>query len=109
MNTESDRQLAIDLRDEGMARAKSHADVVYENWSACAYAALIRYVGVHLDDFTAEDVREWAIDVPEPPDRRAWGSVLLKGSRDRIIRRAGYRPHRDPVRHHGISTVWRRA
>ena len=81
-------------------------------WAEDAYAALLRYVKYLAKDgrdFTAEDVRACCqgITVDEPRDRRAWGHIMLRGARDGIIRKSGYREHKDPSRHNGISITWK--
>lgn len=104
---------AEEARDKALDRATAHANRVQADWDQMAMQALMRYMGAYSNagltaqDFTAEDVREWAVWVPEPPDRRAWGGVFMKAARAGRIRQVGYRKHRDPSRHRGISTVWK--
>lgn len=100
---------AVQARDDGMERATAHADAVSDRWRVNALAAVVDYItrDLFVEDFTAEDVREWA-RLPEPPDRRAWGTIMVVAARKGYIAKAGYRPHRDPSRHHGVSTVWRK-
>lgn len=109
----SEQAEAARLRDEGAARAVEHADAVFHEWSAVAYSALLRFLlKTPLEDlfgFTAEDVRGASPEVPEPPDRRAWGHVMLRAARAKLISQDGYRTHRARSRHCGISTVWKRA
>ena len=109
MAMSSKEQLALQLRDEGMTRAADHSG---DNWQAEAYHALLMFLQRTQHDFTAESVRDWAtilVRVAEPPDRRAWGAVMMKAAKRGLIKRAGYRPHSDPSRHRGVSTVWRKA
>jgi hypothetical protein len=93
-------------RDSGIHRAKEHADSLIRDWTSEAYRSLLYFIELHRGDFTAEDVREFAC-VPEPPDRRAWGAVLVRAAEAGLIHRVGFKPHRDPKRHKGISSVWR--
>lgn len=97
------------LRDEGIQRSLTAAERRAEGWAEWAYSALVRYCqAAHL--LTAEEVREWAhrvLDLPEPPDPRAWGGIFQRAVRAGIVVRDGYRPHRDPSRHGAPSMVWR--
>lgn len=98
---------AIHRRDEGMKAAAEHADRSVPGWGDTAYAAVCRYIAWPHNPprFTTEDVRVWA-KLEEPPDRRAWGAVMVRAVRSGLIRKVGYRAHRDPSRHKGVSTVW---
>lgn len=101
------QQRAIQLRDQGMAHAVEHADECVAGWGETAYRAVREFISrrERHERFTTEDVREWA-KLEEPPDRRAWGAVMMRAVRGGLIHKAGYRPHRDPSRHKGVSTVW---
>jgi hypothetical protein len=97
-------------RDEGMQRATGHADRQIPKWSERAYSLLRSFAFLNPDRiFKTEDVRKWATPafIEEPPDRRAWGSVLRRASLAGVIRHAGYGCHQDPSRHRGLSTLWR--
>lgn len=98
---------ATRLRDKGMQRAVEHADRVEDGWGQVAYSAVRQFLVRQppFRSFTTEDVREWA-KLKEPPDRRAWGAVMVRAVRGGLIHKVGYRPHRDPSRHKGVSTVW---
>lgn len=100
------------LRDDGIERAEEHAERVSARFKERARYVLNLYLaGLEFgDEFTAEDVRVWGRDlVEEPPDRRAWGGVLQRAAKDRRILQVGYRRHKDPVRHCGVSTLWAKA
>ena len=115
------RALARDLAEQGADRAVAHADQDEPGWSERAYRLLLAFIAekktircAGLDptqdirEFSTEDVREWiGARLPEPPDRRAWGAIVRRAVTAGLIVRAGYRPHRDPSRHHGVSTLWR--
>jgi len=104
------RELAELLRDLGMDRAAEHADAELPKWSEIAYA----YVGKHAErasaPFTGEDVREAAENagLPPPPDKRAWGGVMMRASRNKVIVATGeFRQARDPKVHCNNIRVWR--
>ncbi len=99
------------LRDAGMKKSIDHANQLYPMWESRAYSLTKRFIGyVGEIDFTAEDIREYAerLNCPHPPDRRAWGHIVKRAVKDGLITKVGYRAHRDPSRHCGISTVWRK-
>lgn len=79
------QQLALSLRDDGMDRAAAEV-------------------------FMAEDVREFARGVDgfeDPPDGRAWGSVVMRAAKAGIIKRIGYAPMKSPNCHANPKSVWR--
>lgn len=103
------QQLALSLRDDGMDRAAAHADAVHGGWSNFAYDILLRYAEKH-EVFMAEDVREFARVVDgfeDPPDGRAWGSVVMRAAKAGIIKRIGYAPMKSPNCHANPKSVWR--
>jgi hypothetical protein len=81
----------IARRDDGMARATNHATAVTPRWADTAYEFLQDYSALNFQPFLTEDVVLASEgQVPEPPDRRAWGSIMAKGARRGIIRREGW-------------------
>ena len=101
------------LRDEGIQRAADHAERVYPNWTAHAYAALEDFLTIgkyaHGATFTSEDVREHAatLKLPEPPNNRAWGAVFKKAGSSGLLTKRGTTTARAPGVHCSIITVWR--
>jgi hypothetical protein len=95
------------LRDEGIGRAVDHADRVEPKWSEQAFAFLDGYARQHKQ-FTGEDVREAAEEfgLSIPPDKRAWGGVMQRASRKKIIRRIGFTTASDPKVHCNVVTQW---
>lgn len=94
-------------RDVGMAQAVDHADAVDPSWSDVA----MEYVKVFARrgcEFMGEDVRTYAQErgMPEPPDRRAWGAVLVRAAKRGLIKRLRYEPCKDPRSHASPSAVW---
>ena len=95
---------AAEARDEGINAAAEHAG---QAWQVLAWSALMEYIKRDRSGhFTCEDVRE-VMGVPEPPDRRAWGAIMLRAARQGLIQRAGFVEHRERSRHCGISILWR--
>jgi hypothetical protein len=59
-------------------------------------------------EFLGEDVRTWAHEqgLPLPPMACAWGAVMLRAARERIVVRAGYRTTRIPPQHAKPAVLW---
>jgi len=97
-------------RDDAMRRAADHADKQHADWTGQAYRALLDFLDLNgSSPFMTEDVRAFvAFALVDPPDSRAWGAVIKRASRAGLIERIGYGEHKDPIRHRGISAIWRR-
>lgn len=98
------------LRDNGIIRAVNHADRVHSNWSDNAFDALKSFAnllgrGEHL---TSELVRAHAEfhGLPTPPDKRAWGAVMLKAARAKLIVKKGWTTATDPKVHCNPVSLW---
>lgn len=101
------QQLAI----FGAGTAAAHADrETGGTWSDTAWQFLVDFgKGRKGQPFMTEDVRahaELRKAVPIPPDNRAWGSIVMRASRARLIRRIGYAPMKDPKCHANPKAVW---
>ena len=89
----SRRDAAI-RRDDGIRRARKHAEARLKSWRLLAMVALERYLVIRgSQEFLAEEFVEWGRKekVPQPPDGRAWGSVFSSARRLDIIERVGTR------------------
>jgi len=97
------------LRDTGMQCAADHADRESEGWTDRAYVFLVDYVAANRGRaFMAEDVRASAEaeGLPPPPDNRAWGSVVSRAARLRIIKRIGYGAQKSVTCHCSPKSIW---
>lgn len=97
------------LRDVGMETAARHADAVDEGWSDRAYQFLVDFVGANpAGRFMAEDVRAEAgrQGLPLPPDNRAWGFVVARAAKAKIIKRVGYGPQTSASCHCSPKSIW---
>lgn len=97
------------LRDAGMSAAIQHADAVSEGWSDRAYSVLVDFVGANPSRaFMAEDVRASAEKegLPLPPDNRAWGGVVARDARAKVIRRMGYGAQKSVTCHCSLKSTW---
>lgn len=99
---------AIAARDEGIDRAITHADAVEPLWRERAYSLLLAYTTLRKS-FLVEEAREWAEDrgLPYPPDKRAWGAVILRAAEAGVVSADGYGLVRDPKSHRHPATLWR--
>jgi hypothetical protein len=94
------------LRDKGIARAVKHADKVNDGWQKKALDYLYLYIVSH-DRFSGEMVRQEAKGiVPEPPSLRAWGAILLQGSRRGWIRQVGFVHVQNEKAHRANAALW---
>ena len=95
-----------ELRDKGISSALDHAELAHENWGDQAYAFLKKYARTHRQ-FMAEDVRQASEGiVPEPPSKRAWGGIIVRGKIAGIIERIGYGQVNNPKAHRANAAVW---
>jgi hypothetical protein len=55
-----------------------------------------------------EDIRAWAEEngLPNPPDTRAWGSVMRRASDAQLVINNGVRRSHNGSRHQGYVTEW---
>lgn len=105
----SDVSAARTARDVGMQQAQDHADRVIDDWSERAYGFLVDYSAANPGRaFMGEDVRAAAASAgfPEPPDSRAWGPVVSRAFKAKIIKRIGYGPKRGPSSHCAPQSIW---
>jgi hypothetical protein len=97
-----------ELRDEGMERARVHADMRKADWSRDAYEFLLLFLQ-NNDEFLIEDVRNEAEGIlPEPPSKRAWGSIAVKAAKEGHIRKIGYKEVTNPKAHKTPATLWKK-
>lgn len=98
------------FRDDGIKRAVDHADKVHENWSDRAFDLLKAYISLIGNDaeFTSELVRNYAetYNLPHPPDKRAWGAVMLKAAKANLIFKKGWTTATDPKVHCNPVSLW---
>jgi len=77
-------------------------------WTTQAWDFFVRWAKARQgNSFQGEDVRLAAKGiVPEPPEPRAWGAILVKAAKARMISRVGYAPVKDPKSHGNPKSVW---
>lgn len=100
-----------DLREQGIYRAVSHANATHAEWSEKAYKVLKDFLTMTRGNtFMCEDVREFAINyLPEPPTKRAWGSIIVRAKKDGIIKHCGFGQVTNPRAHRANASLWKGA
>lgn len=82
------------------------------NWDSIAYDAMILYIGTlnKRNSFMCEDLRAYAerLEIPAPNDKRAWGKIVTRASREGLIVKIGYAATSNPLAHGTPATVWRK-
>jgi photosystem II stability/assembly factor-like uncharacterized protein len=106
MNARHDLRDAKAARDIGMEKALAHAENTHAGWKHAAYHFLVLYAKQHAE-FISEDVGDAheAAGLPQPPTRRAWGSLYRKAAREGIIVQSGI--GRSRLRHATLCPRWR--
>ena len=90
----------------GHALAKVAADNAGEDWKKLAYETFVQYARMH-HEFTTEQVRADSLNVPNPPEPRAWGHIVRMAIKNNIIEHAGSKIA-DSRSVHGMRiNVWR--
>ena len=82
-------------RDAAMKVATDHADHVLPEWSTKAFNSVVAYASQHKLPFVCDELRTWAEGngCPVPTKGQAWGSVMARAARERVIQKLGYREH----------------
>lgn len=91
-----------------MKEAVDHADSVEDGWSKTAYSELLVFMASR-SEFMTEDVRAFAYSrgLSIPPDDRAWGSVITKAAKRKLIVKSGYAPMKSKNCHANPKAVWK--
>lgn len=65
---------------------------LHDDWNRRAYAALKVFVTCQKAPFTGKEFRQYAegLGLPSPPSNNAWGRLMLKAVRDKLITHAGH-------------------
>jgi 5-methylcytosine-specific restriction endonuclease McrA len=96
----------FDLRDAGIRRAIRSANSKNPEWSEMAFNCLKEYIKTH-NEFMIEDVRMSSDKIiSDPPSKRAWGAIAVRGAKLGIIRKKGYQNVINPKAHATPATLW---
>ena len=94
-------------RDTGMKLAVKNANIKTENWSEMAYKFMLEYIK-KADEFMVEEVRFTSFGIiPQPPSKRAWGSIVCRVAKQGLIHRIGYRSVKNVKAHCTPATLWK--
>jgi hypothetical protein len=95
------------LADVGMRMARDHADQKILDWSGQCFELMKEYLKINDQPFMAEFFRQWAEGkIPDPPSKRAYGAVIVRAAKERLIRRTGYAKVSNYKAHSTPAAVW---
>jgi hypothetical protein len=99
---------ARELRDEGMKRAVDHAERETPGWQDQAIGHVRVFAGLE-HEFMCEEARRFAESrgIAPPPDKRAWGAVMMKCAKLGLIEKVGLGYAKDPKVHMNPASIWR--
>lgn len=102
--------LSREQRDRGIKKAINNAEEKNKYWSNKAYSYLLEFLVNVKENFQGEDIRVYAESkyLPEPPSLRAWGAVILKAYKNKLIIKEGIGPVSNPKAHRANSTIWKK-
>jgi hypothetical protein len=108
MEREKQLELGELLKQSGMKASEDNANKHNSRWSDDAFDYLIVYILEHDDSFMAEDIREFARKngLPDPPSKRAWGSVISRAKKTKIIKFHSYDQVSNPRAHRANAVRW---
>ena len=90
----------------GHQMAKVAADHAGESWTDEAYEAFRQHAINNLI-FTTEDVRRANLEMPPPPDSRAWGAIALRAKKDNLIQFNDWVRSENRITHGRLITRWK--
>lgn len=95
------------LAQKGIKQALDNANDKADNWASKAYKLLEIYLKTHMLPFLCEDFRKWTKDrIEEPPSKRAYGGIIQKASRNKLIKKLGYKQVTNPKAHCANAGLW---
>lgn len=111
MNTQPEFNFTgTQLRDAGMKLASESAEQDSWGWNETAYQLLTEFVKTknYYDEWMCEEFREFAMEkgLPEPPSKRAFGSVIIKAAKNNLVQKIGYGITTNPKCHATPATLW---
>ena len=108
MTVQLDILSAIEARDAGIAKVENTADAINPEWRDNAFELLKRFLNECSGEFKSEDVRAYAAmyDFVEPASKRIWGSIILKASKQGLIKKLRIEPVTNKKAHCAFASVW---
>jgi hypothetical protein len=97
------------MTNQGLVLGHAMADKAGERagsgWVRIALDA-VRKFAIENDSFTTEQVRFANPDLPEPPDKRAWGAVVRIAKKEGFIEASGWVRAESLTVHGMVVTKW---
>jgi hypothetical protein len=94
------------LRNKGIEQAIENANARSTGWANEAYQFLLDYIKDHKE-FMTEDVRNASAGiVPDPPSKRAWGGIVVRAAKNKLIEKRGFKAVQNPNAHCTPATLW---
>lgn len=90
----------------GHAMAKVAADHAGDEWKDAAFESFKQFARMNYE-FTTEQVRAASLHLPPPPDKRAWGFIAKKASKEGIVSAVGPVRAESKTVHGMYVTLWR--
>lgn len=96
------------LKQEGISRAVNNANRKINEWAESAYLFLEQYISDHKENFMVEEIRESAEQngLPVPPSKRAWGAIIIKAHKNKLVKPCGFKQTSNPKAHKTPATLW---
>lgn len=96
-----------ELRDNGITASINNANRKINLWSETAYQHSINYIKT-VSEFKTEDARAYATakGLEEPPSKRAWGAIVLRLAKEKLIYKKGHLTVDNPKAHKCFATLW---
>lgn len=98
-------------KNDGMLRSSLNADSKIPGWNECAFEALRQFLNsINDNTFMAEDIRAWASTwgLDNPPSKRAWGAVINRAAKEKLIVFCGYSKTSNPTAHATPAGLWKK-
>lgn len=90
----------------GIKKAEAAGNRAGIEWKNKAYDAFVEYAKNH-QTFTVEQVISDSFNVPNPPDKRAWGSIAIKAKKNGIVENAGWTRSLNKNKHGIPVALWK--
>lgn len=100
-----------ELRDQGLNQAVSHAEVVDPGWKDRAWEQFVKWIQSKptgyfflIEDFRRICEKENLIE--QPPSKRAFGFLSVKGAKAGLIRQNGTAKVKNSTAHRANAALW---
>lgn len=97
------------LRDRGIKQAEESAHRIHHEWNEKAFEAFKAFLKTRAFPWMCEDFRKWAeeyCNFPEPPSLRAYGGIIVRAKKLKMIHQVSFKAVTNPRAHKAICAVW---